>query len=297
MRAVAPQSLFCFGIGFSARALIDRLDRDTWHIAGTVTTDQAAMEWRDKGVEAFVFDGSRPAPGLREALAVATHLLVSAPPGPYGDPALLHHGADIAAAPRLAWIGYLSTIGVYGDRAGTWVDERDEPQPTSGRSRWRRDAEIAWQQLAAASGKRCVLFRLAGIYGPGRSAIDNVRSGRAKRIVKPGQKFNRIHVEDIASAVLASMSGRGTSDVYNLCDDEPSPPQDVIAYAATLLGAPMPPEIPYDDPALGRMTRSFFSESKLVHNDLAKRDLGLQLAYPNYREGLAAIAASLVRQS
>lgn len=288
----APNRLFCFGIGFSAQALIRRLDRHSWAVAGTVTSDRTAFDLRRlAAIEAFVFDGSRPVAGLRETLAEATHLLVSVPPGAAGDPVLLHHAADIAAASRLGWIGYLSTIGVYGDRGGEWVDETCEPQPTSERSRHRRDAEIAWQRLAADSGKRCVLFRLAGIYGPGRSAIDTVRSGRAKRIVKPGQKFNRIHVDDIARVLEASMQGKGTSDVYNLADDEPSPPQDVIAYAATLLGAPMPPAVPFDDPSLGAMTRSFFGESKLVRNDLVKSDLGLQLAYPTYREGLAAIAS------
>lgn len=293
MTSARRKRLFCFGIGFSARALISRLDRREWAVGGTVTSDQAAAELRAQhDIEAFVFDGSRPAPGIREWLPGATHLVASVPPDASGDPVLVHHGSDIAEAPHLDWIGYLSTIGVYGNRGGEWVDETIDPQPTSERSRYRRDAEIAWQKLAEATGKRCVLFRLAGIYGPGRSAVDTVRSGRAKRIVKPGQKFNRIHVEDIARVLEVSMAGRGTSGVYNLADDEPSPPQDVIAYAATLLGAPMPPEVAFDDPTLGAMTRSFFSESKLVRNDLLKRDLDLQLAYPNYREGLAAIVAA-----
>ena len=287
-----PNRLFCFGIGFSAQALIRRLDRHAWAIAGTVTSDAAAFELRrHHAIEAFVFDGSRPVAGLRDTLADATHLLVSVPPGAAGDPVLIHHAADIAAAAHLGWIGYLSTIGVYGDRDGEWIDESVEPQPTSDRSRYRRDAEIAWQQLAADSAKRCLLFRLAGIYGPGRSAIDTVRSGRAKRIIKPGQKFNRIHVDDIARVLEASMGGKGTSNVYNLADDEPSPPQDVIAYAAPLLGLPMPPAVPFDDPSLGAMTRSFFGESKLVRNDLVKADLDIQLAYPTYRDGLAAIAS------
>lgn len=294
MRAVAPKALFCFGIGFSARALIERLDRKEWSVAGTVTSDESAFELRERrDIEAFVFDGTRPVPGLRESLSTASHVLVSVPPGINGDPVLEHHGDDIRKAARLGWIGYLSTIGVYGDRGGEWVDESSEPQPTSQRSRWRRDAELQWLALGNATGKRCVLFRLAGIYGPGRSAIDNVRSGKAKRIIKPGQRFNRIHVDDIARVLEASMAGAGTSTVYNLADDEPAPPQDVIAHAAVLLGAPMPPAVPYDDPSLGAMTRSFFSESKLVRNDLLKKDLGIELAYPSYRQGLAAIANAM----
>lgn len=283
--------LLCFGMGFSAMALVELLDRSQWRIAATATTAEKAERISKRyGIEASVFDGSAPSQGVRQALQQATHILVSAPPDEAGDPVLLHHAADIVGAPHLAWIGYLSTIGVYGDHKGGWLDETTPENPMQGRSRWRRDAEIAWQRLGADRGTKCVLFRLAGIYGPGRSAIENVRSGRARRIIKPGQKFNRIHVEDIAAVVHASMQGRGAFDIYNLADDEPSPPEDVIVHAASLLGMPTPPAIPFDDPSISEMQRSFYSESKLVRNDRIKHDLGVRLAYPTYREGLAAIA-------
>lgn len=287
----AQQSLFCFGVGFSARATIDELDRAAWHIAGTSTTAEGVARLSRGGIEAHLFDGTTPSAGVAGALHSATHLLISAPPGDVGDPVIAQHGADILGAPRLRWIGYLSTIGVYGDRGGGWVDETDQPRPTSLRSSQRLDAERQWLALAERKGVRCVLFRLAGIYGPGRSAVDNVVSGRARRIVKPGQLFNRIHVGDIAQAVLASMAGRGTASVLNITDDEPAPPQDVIAHAASLLGAPLPPEVPFDSPELSPMQRSFFAESKRVRNGLMKRDLGLKLRYPTYREGLAQVAA------
>lgn len=296
MTAARDRCLLCFGLGFSARALLRRLDRGRWRVFATATSEaKAAALKREAGIEACVFDGSAPSPAVAAALEEATDVLVSAPPDASGDPVLRQHGRDIAAAPRLGWIGYLSTVGVYGDRQGGWIDETTAPNPMQDRSRHRLDAERAWQRVAAAAGKRCVLFRLAGIYGPGRSAIDNVRSGRARRIIKPGQKFNRIHVDDIARVVEASMTGRGAFDVYNLADDEAAPPEDVIAYAADLLGLPLPPAVAYDDPSLGEMTRSFFSESKLVRNDRIKQDLGVRLAYPTYREGLAAIAKASQR--
>lgn len=286
--------LLCFGMGFSAMALVERLDRAEWRIAATATTPEKSERIAKRyGIEASVFDGSAPSQGVRSALLEATHIVVSAPPDEAGDPVLLQHAADIAAAPRLQWIGYLSTIGVYGDHKGGWLDETTPENPMQDRSRWRREAEMAWQRLGSERGTKCVLFRLAGIYGPGRSAIENVRSGRARRIIKPGQKFNRIHVEDIAAVVHAAMLGRGAYDVYNLADDEPSPPEDVIVHAAELLAMPTPPAIAFDDPSISEMQRSFYSESKLVRNDRIKQDLGVRLAYPTYREGLAAIAARL----
>ena len=293
MTAKPARFLLCFGLGFSARALVRRLDRSQWSVFATATSaDKADKLRRVDGLETCVFDGTAPSMAVREALSKATHIVVSAPPDERGDPVLLHHADDIALAPHLAWIGYLSTVGVYGDRQGGWIDETTEPNPMQTRSRYRHEAELAWQALAARAGKRCVLFRLAGIYGPGRSAIDNVRSGRARRIIKTGQRFNRIHVEDIARVVEASMNGRGIHDVYNLADDEASPPEDVIAYAAELLGEPMPPAVPFDDPSIGEMARSFYAESKRVRNDRIKADLGIALAFPTYREGLAAIAAA-----
>ncbi|MFV0369464.1 MAG: SDR family oxidoreductase [Hyphomicrobiaceae bacterium] len=288
-------SLICFGLGYSARHLIERLDRDAWQIAGTVRDPEAAKRWRSKGVDAFVFDGETREPGMDEAIATATHVLVSVPPGTpppegNGDPVLAYYATALSNAPNLAWIGYLSTVGVYGDHDGGWVDETTDATPFSRRSHDRRAAEIEWEAFGAGTGKRVVIFRLAGIYGPGRSAIENVLRGRARRIIKAGQRFNRIHVDDIASLLMASMTGRGTAPILNVADDLPAPPQDVVAYAAALLGTPAPPEVAIDDAALSAMARSFYDENKQVRNDLLKNDLGLTLTYPTYREGLEALA-------
>lgn len=284
--------LFCFGLGFTARHLIRRLDTAHWRIAGTVREKSAAERWHATGVDAYIFDGSSSTPGIAETLAEATHILVSAPPGAEGDPVLAHYHDVFANAVHLRWIGYLSTVGVYGEHHGGWVDEATPAAPASRRSQLRRAAEEDWERLGSNSGKRVVIFRLAGIYGPGRSAIDNVRSGRARRIIKPGQRFNRIHVDDIATALLASMSGRGSAPVLNITDDLPAPPQDVIAHAAELLGLPLPPAVAFEDADLSPMARSFYGENKQVRNDLMKRDLGIELRNPTYREGLAAILAA-----
>ncbi len=283
-------SLFCFGLGFSARHLIERLDRAHWHIAGTVRETEAAQRWLAAGVDAYTFDGTAKTPGIEAALSAATHVLVSAPPGADGDPVLLHYRNVLAATPGIGWIGYLSTVGVYGEHHGGWVDEATPASPVSARSRHRRTAEEAWEAFANETGKRIVIFRLAGIYGPGRSAIDSVLDGRARRIIKRGQRFNRIHVTDIANALLASMAGKGNARILNVTDDLPAPPQNVITYAAELLGVPAPPEVPFEEAQLSAMARSFYGENKQVRNDLLKRDLGITLTFPTYREGLAAIA-------
>lgn len=282
--------LFCFGMGFSARHLAAILDRAAWTIAGTVRDADAARALQTEGIEAFVYDGAQHTQAIASSLMRATHVLLSIPPAATGDPVLLHYGEELSAAPALAWIGYLSTVGVYGDHDGAWVDETTPCTPVSQRSRQRLAVEQDWLSFAKSSGKRVVLFRLAGIYGPGRSAIDSVRSGRARRIIKPGQRFNRIHVDDIARACLASMQGRGSAQIYNVADDEPAPPQDVIAHAAHLLHLPSPPAIPFDAAQLSPMAASFYAENKRVRNDLLKRDLGITLAYPTYREGLSALA-------
>ncbi|HRY08103.1 MAG TPA: SDR family oxidoreductase [Hyphomicrobiaceae bacterium] len=284
------RSLFCFGLGFCARHLIARLERTQWHIAGTVREAASAERWRAAGIDTYAFDGTAQPPGLAQALSAATHVLISAPPGPDADPVLSQYRSTLAAAAGLGWIGYLSTVGVYGEHHGGWVDETTPPSPVSTRSRHRRAAEEAWDAFSHQTGKRVVIFRLAGIYGPGRSAIDSVRDGRARRIIKPGQRFNRIHVTDIANAVQASMRGKGNAPILNVTDDLPAPPQDVIAYAAEVLGVPAPPEVAFEDAQLSAMARSFYGENKQVRNDLMKRDLGITLAYPTYREGLAAIA-------
>ncbi len=282
--------LFCFGYGYCAQALAARLAGAGWRLTGTATTAQGTRRLEAQGHGALLFDGSGPGGGVGEALQSATHVLVSAPPDEAGDLVLRHHAHDLAGSP-VGWIGYLSTVGVYGDRQGGWVDESDAPRPLSQRSRQRLAAEEAWTAFAERTGKRVQIFRLAGIYGPGRCAIDGLRRGTAHRIIKPDQVFNRIHVDDIASVLAVAAGGAGRHVLYNVADDEPAPPQDVVAYAAELIGVPPPPEIPFENARLSPMAASFYAENKRVRNDRLKQDLGLSLAYPTYRDGLRAIAA------
>lgn len=285
--------LICFGFGFSARALATRLAPQGWRVTGTSRSAEGVEQIRAQGFEAARFDGTAPSDEVACALETASHLLISAPPGDDGDPVLEQHRSDIVSAPHLKWIGYLSTIGVYGDRAGAWVDETTPEAPASQRSKRRLTAEQSWLAIARpGTGTAVQVFRLAGIYGPGRSAIDQVRSGRARRIVRPGQVFNRIHVEDIATTLAAAIATGGAHHIYNVTDDEPAAPQDVIVHAARLLGVPPPPEVPIEEAELSPMAQSFYSELKRVRNDRIKQDLGVRLGYPTYREGLAAVLAA-----
>lgn len=273
-------TLLSIGHGYSAQALAERLLPLGWHVIGTTRSDARAAEMARHGIEPLIWPGT-PLP-----LDRATHLLTSVAPGASGDPVLAAHGAQIAAATHLDWVGYLSTIGVYGDHAGGWVDEDTALTPGMARGRARVAAETAWQEVTPA---RLHILRLAGIYGPGRGPFAKLRNGTAQRIIKPGQVFSRIHRDDIGAALLASIQSGQGSAVYNLCDDDPAPPQDVIAYAAELLGMTPPPEIAFEDADLSPMARSFYSESKRVKNDRIKRELGWQPHYPDYRTGLRAI--------
>jgi nucleoside-diphosphate-sugar epimerase len=277
--------LFCFGLGYSAVELAQRLQRQGWSIAGTCRSEAAAAPLRAQGFDVTLFDRAQPPAAPEATLAGASHLLSSVPPDDMGDPVLDHWAPALTALGGIAWAGYLSTTGVYGDRAGGWVDESSALEPTGERGRRRVAAEEGWLSL----GLPIHLFRLAGIYGPGRSALDTVRSGRARRIVKPGQVFSRIHVADIASVLEASIARPDPGAAYNLCDDNPAPPDAVIAYAAELLGVPTPPEIPFDSAELSEMARSFYADNKRVSNDRIKRELGVTLAYPDYRLGLKAL--------
>lgn len=283
--------LLAVGLGYSALATAKRLAPESWRIVGTARKAEGLAAIQAHGYEAVLFDGETASPELAAALRQATHLLISAPPEEQGDPLLLHHRADLQAALDLRWIGYLSTIGVYGDHNGGWVDETTPPHPSSQRSHWRLEAERAWEVFAAPRGIPAALFRIAGIYGPGRNAIERLRAGEDRRISKPGQVFNRIHVADIAAAVEAALT-RNIGGVFNLTDDEPAPAQDVTAYAAELLGVQPPPLIDWQDAVLTPMGRSFYMENKRVHNTLTKEALGIMLKYPTYREGLRALFAS-----
>ncbi len=280
--------LFCFGMGYCARALADQLARAGWRITGTYRSDVAKAGLAVKEYGQVWFDGSGPvADGSLDGI---THVLVSIAPGKSGDPVLATCNEVLAArSSQFKWFGYLSTTGVYGDRAGGWVDETCELAPSTARGGRRLAAETGWLGLHRTHGLPVHLFRLAGIYGPGRNQLDNVRNETAKRIVKAGQVFSRIHVDDIAGILTASMARLAPGTAYNVCDDEAAPPQDVVAYAARLLGKEPPPAIAFETAELSSMARSFYAESKRVSNARIKRDLGYELIYPTYREGLQAL--------
>ncbi len=281
--------LFCFGFGYTARVLARRLAAEGWIVAGTCRTADKATALRATGFRVEVFDRDRPLP--TEALDRVTHFLVSVPPDAAGDPVLAMHGEDIAAIKRLRWLGYLSTTGVYGDRGGGWVDETAALSPSGERGRRRVAAEAGWLDLWRRRGVPVHIFRLAGIYGPGRSPFEALRAGTAKRIDKPGQVFSRIHVEDLAQVLAASINRTRPGAVYNVCDDDPTAPEAVVAYAAALLGISAPPLVPFEAAGLSPMARSFYDDNKRVSNRLIKSELGVTLQYPDYRSGLAAILA------
>ncbi len=281
--------LFSFGHGFSARAFARRLLGQGWSVAGTTRSAAKAARLRAEGVTPVIWPGDGdPAPFIDRA----THVLISAAPTASGDPVLAEWRdalARRAAAGHIEWLGYLSTTGVYGDHGGGWVDEATPPAPTTARARLRVEAEADWQRLAQQTGLPLHIFRLAGIYGPGRGPFAKLLSGKARRIIKPGQVFSRIHVNDIAGVLHASVRCPNPGAIYNLCDDDPAPPQEVIAHAAALLGLPPPPEEDFATAEMPPMARSFYADSKRVRNDRIKTELGVVLEYPTYRAGLAAL--------
>ena len=252
-----------------------------WRIIGTTRDDAQVAAIRDSGTEPLIWPGSDP------DLDGVTHLLISIAPKADGDPVLAAlHDQISARAGQFQWVGYLSTTAVYGDHQGGWVDETTPPAPTAERGRWRVLAEEQW---AAIPGLPLHIFRLAGIYGPGRGPFSKLKRGGLRRIIKPGQVFSRIHVDDIAQVLAASMRHPNPVAIYNVCDDEPVPPQDVIGYAAELQGLPLPPAVPFDEADMTPMARSFYNENKRVRNDRIKSELNVTLRYPNYRVGLEAL--------
>jgi nucleoside-diphosphate-sugar epimerase len=292
-RTLTQRHLFCFGLGYSAAVLARRVLAEGWRVSGTCRDPRKAEALRREGVAVHGFDTARPLQDM-EALAGVTHLLSSVPPDGTGDPAIAAHGDDIVRlGGGLQWIGYLSTTGVYGDQQGRWIDERCPPQPISEGSRQRLVAENQWLALGQRLGIPAHVFRLPGIYGPGgRSQIDALKAGRAHRIVKPGQVFNRIHVEDLAGVLLASMHARAGAPIYNVADDEPAPADEVVVHAARLLGIAPPPEIAFEAADMPPFAAHFYAECKRIRNTLIKEELGVTLRYPTYREGFAAIASS-----
>jgi len=283
--------LFAFGLGFSAQTLAARLVGRGWEIAGTARDAGKIGQLATLGFEIVQYSGEAENSALPNALRNTTHLLHSIPPGPEGDPVLAHYREQIAALTSLEWIGYLSTVGVYGHQEGRLVDEATEPRPNSARTEARVEAEKAWLAFGEETGVPVQIFRLAGIYGPGRCVFDKLKAGTARRINKDGQVFSRIHVEDIASVLEASMARPRAGAIYNVADDEPAAPGDVVAYAAKLIGVPPPPEVDFEEADLTPMARSFYEGSRRIGNDRIKSELGVTLRYPTYREGLAALLA------
>ena len=269
-------TLLCLGYGYTAQALVRRLQPENRRVIGTTRDATTAQD----GIELLQW------PGAEIPLKGVTHILCSIAPTADGDPVLNAMRDQIANAPDLQWVGYLSTTAVYGDRDGDWVDEKSDLRPASPRGQWRVDAERAWLGL---EGLPVHVFRLAGIYGPGRGPFSKLKRGGLRRIIKQGQVFSRAHVDDIAQVLMASMARPNPGAVYNVCDDEPAPPQDVIGYAAELQGLPMPPAVPFEEADLTPMARSFYSENKRVRNDRIKSELGVELLYPEYRAGLRSM--------
>lgn len=270
-----------FGFGFSASALAQRLDPKIWNVSGTSRSAEGVAAIAALGFHGLLFEE------LAEIPAGVTHIVSSVPPGEAGDPVIQKFGRDLQSrAAAFQWVAYLSTTGVYGDHGGALVDETTPLTPNTQRGTRRVAAEAAWSEI---TGLPLHIFRLAGIYGPGRNALESVKDGSAKRVIKPGQIFSRIHVEDIAGILEASMAKPRPGAVYNMADDEPCPPQNVIAFAAELLGVAPPPEIPFEQAKLSTMARSFYADSKHVSNQLVKRELGYHFRYRDYQSGLRAL--------
>ena len=276
--------LFIFGAGYSGRAIARLARSQGGHVTGTTRSAEKAAALRDEGIEPLVFDGSTLSQDIATALSATTHLVISIAPGDQEPVLAVARDAIATRMPALRWIGYLSTVGVYGDHQGAWVDEDAACAPASRRSQQRVEAEKAWLDLGRETGTPVAVLRLSGIYGPGRNALVNLEKGTARRIVKTGQVFNRIHVEDIAGAAML-LAARERGGIFNVTDDEPAPPQDVVGYAASLMGISPPPEIPFDEAEMTPMARSFYSENKRVSNARIK-DAGHVFRFPDYRSAL-----------
>jgi dTDP-4-dehydrorhamnose reductase len=282
-------NLFAFGLGYCALHFIDRFGERFDEISGTVRGGDKAAALTSDGLEAYAFGPEREDPEIAARLSEADVIIVSVPPGTSIDPVLARFGRKIATSRREQTIVYLSTIGVYGDRQGAWVDETSEPTPSSSRSLSRLQAERAWTAIGKERTKRTRILRLAGLYGPGRNALINLKRGAARRIIKEDQVFNRIHVEDVSRAIDAAIAYEGQGSIWNVSDDAPAPPQDVVTYAAMLMGVEPPPEQDFATAEMTPLTRSFYAENKRASNRKLKEELGVELAFPTYRVGLDAL--------
>jgi nucleoside-diphosphate-sugar epimerase len=283
------RNYFIFGAGYSGRAF-GLANAGRAPVAGTTRSEERFPLLAASGIEPVLFDGTDLSPAVRGLLEETTHLIVSAAPDDSGDPVLNAARTFMAGQmPKLEWIAYLSTVGVYGDHGGAWVDETSACRPKSRRSVDRMKAEQDWLGLGAEIGKPVAILRLSGIYGPGRNAFANLENGTAKRLIKPGQVFNRIHVDDIAGALI-HLADAGLGGAFNVTDDEPAPPQDVVTYAARLMGIEPPPELPFETAELTPMARSFYGENKRVSNTAIKAT-GFRFRFPDYRAAFDAMWA------
>ncbi len=287
-------TLLLLGHGYTAGRLLDRHSGAFSRVVATVRGPEKTARLRAQGIDAFAFDGGAVTADLAAALRRVTHAVSSVPPGTEGpaDPALEALAPHLSRAENLAFIGYLSTTGVYGDHGGGWVHEGLPAAPSGPRGRRRLGAEEAWRTFGRALSVPVTAFRLPGIYGPGRNTLVQLREGVSKRVVKPGQVFSRIHVDDLADQLAAALRSHAVPPALNIADDEPAPPEDVVVFAAGLLGIEPPPAVPFEEAALSPMARSFWAESKRTSNRLMTSALATPLAYPTYREGLAALAAA-----
>jgi nucleoside-diphosphate-sugar epimerase len=283
--------LFCFGLGYSAIRIAERLMREGWQVSGTTRSAEKLRALSNKGMRVFLFERGRPLDDAVKALTGVTDVLSSVPPDGEGDPVLDHHHDDLVAMEGVRWLGYLSTTGVYGDTGGAAVDETATLRPTTERSRRRVAAERRWLDLYHSHGLPVHGFRLAGIYGPGRNVLDQARAGTARRIEKPGQVFSRIHVDDVASIVRASMARPEPGGIYNVCDDEPAEPSAVVLYACELLGLQPPPVVSFSQAAeaMSPMALTFWRDNRRIVNRRLRDVLKVDLAFPDYRAGLRAI--------
>ncbi len=280
-------NLLLLGAGYTAKTMMRNYPAE--HMWGTTREEEKKSEILEAGAEeVIIFNGHEPAAELKELLRKAENILISISPDENGDRILAHHKEDLVENENLRWLGYLSTVGVYGNHDGAWVDETSETNPGSERSSWRKKAEDQWLELYETRSLPVHIFRLPGIYGKGRGPVSKIKSGTARRIHKEGQVFNRAHVEDIAAALEASCQNPNPGRVYNIADDEPAPPQDVLAYAAELIGVETPPLIEFEDADFSPMAKSFYNDNKRVSNKRMKEELGVKLKYPTYREGIKA---------
>lgn len=281
--------LFCFGLGYTATRLAETLKKHHWEMSGTLRKINRNETSEILGIKCFPFDNDQRLIPDKNIFLNANFLLISIPPNEFGDPVIQQYKKAIADSQTFSWVGYLSTTGVYGDRDGNWIDENDKPRPGNQRSRRRILAEKQWLDLWESHGVPVHIFRLAGIYGPKRNVLESLRTGKAKRIHKPGHAFSRIHVDDIVQVLLASMNTPNPGSIYNVCDNEAAPPSEVIAYASQLLGIEPPPLENFNPDNLSPMALTFWSENRRVRNNRIKDELKVALHYPNYRVGLTAL--------